>query len=117
MEKFNFKRASLLAITLATLGGCGIDGEEGTVPASNENGAVPSVQVEYYDNGNRLLSYSNINGQLADIFQTCDGRDLLEQTEFFKYGYGAAGNSISRSVGHSACVDGILTPEDFQLNS
>lgn len=115
MEKKTFfrKAATVLLPASVLLAACAGD-TSGNVPAPTEGGE-PHIEAVYYANGNRTLQYKNDDGVMADIFQTCDGRDLVEQSEFLKYGYGAAGNSISRSVGHAACVDGVLTPEDFAV--
>ncbi len=56
----------------------------------------------YYDN----LGYPN-------TFEYCDGvgGDLVNITA--EGGIGGTTNAMTRSVGHKACEDGLLTPEDF----
>ncbi len=96
---------------------CGSD-EEAITDSEPSTANQVTIETKYFPNGARLISYSNDNGQFADRFQHCDGLDLTEQTELFGPRYdGASGNAIVRSVGHPACADGVLTPEDFELQS
>lgn len=95
-----------IATVLAACGGGGSDSEPAQA-APDE----PHLEAEYYQNGNRMLRYEDDNGVFLDIFQTCDGTDLLEQTSRI---YGA-GNTQERAVGHAACADGRLTESDFQV--
>jgi len=100
------------------MGACGNDTNSVPSPDAVTSAAnQPHIKAEYYSNGTRILRYENEDGYYADIFQACDGPDLVEQTAFLKYGYGAAGNSVERSVGHAACVDGTLTEDDFKTGS
>lgn len=120
MEKILSPRSISLAFGLGVgallMGACGSD-ESGDIQSpqvQTDADELPMVTAEYYTNGTRVLRYKNVDGDYGDIFQACDGQDLIEQTEFLKHGYGAAGNSMQRSVGHIACADGRLTPEDFE---
>jgi hypothetical protein len=125
MEKINgeARRTGLLRATLvagglgmaAILTACGASDPEPVQTVSTE----PRLEAEYYQNGNRMLRYQDDGGEFADVFQTCDGADLLEQTEFSYAGIGnsgvAAGNSVERTAGYAACADGRLTESDFQV--
>lgn len=70
------------------------------------------VEAKYFGNGTRTLIMIGGNyehGGLKDIFEFCDGRDLVEET-FTTQG----ASSVERSTDHRACIDdGKLTPEDF----
>ncbi|MCA9349325.1 hypothetical protein KC878_04280, partial [Candidatus Saccharibacteria bacterium] len=61
------------------------------------------------------LSFFNDQENYADIIEFCDGNDLVEQTALSTYGSGAAGNAIARTIDHPACLDGMLTPSDFEV--
>lgn len=102
-----------LAGSLGFLLACGEASGQTSSPDPEGGGSEPTVVAEYYQNGNRILRYEDDGDAFADVLQICDGQDLLEQTEFLKVGYGAGGNSVERSVGHTACTDGRLTADDF----
>lgn len=81
-----------------------------------------SVRKTTFANGTRLIrltgavdQHSNVGNYPVDIFEFCDGNDLVEETLNYEYGdYPViAGGSVSRSVDYTGCVDGKLTPSDF----
>jgi hypothetical protein len=113
-----FRTAGLaLAVGLAsiTLASCGDDSGSAPKPEDTTAEDAPNIRADLYPNGTRVLRYINDSGYYADVLQACDGTDLIEQTEFLKYGYGAGGNSVERSVNHPACADGKLTASDFKI--
>ncbi len=124
MERLSIRRIATATVPLALLlAACGddevtvrdaeTDRVENVNPANDVN---ISVEAVYHENGTRTLRYINDDDYYADLFQICDGRDLLEQTaEHGMRADGRSGNAPERSVGHPACADGILTPQDFAL--
>ena len=111
----------LLLPAALLLSACGSDGTTEAAPAptgpiiSDEGHDVKEI---YYTNGDRRLHFQDGYGRtLTDIYQHCDGHDLVEQTYQNVYDRGASGNDMSRTVGHAACADGRLTPEDFALTT
>lgn len=99
-----------LCIGSLLLMSCGEDTE--SIEDSQTN-AGPTVETEYYSSGMRIIYYKDDDGAYSDVLQFCDGPDLLEQTSF-NY---RSGNAPARSVGHAACADGVLTPEDFEVEA
>lgn len=98
---------------MVALSGCG--GDKESTPEESRREAIESaagIEAEYLPNGNRIISYDHDNRKYANILQVCEGRDLLEQTSALGK---TSGNAIFRSVGHPACEDGMLTPEDFEI--
>lgn len=94
---------------------------------------VPKIQVKYFSDGSRELITSGLNvsdeintgegldnntgySGLTDIFQFCDGPDLVEQTKGWTSNE-VISTSISRSVDYRGCADGRLTPSDFTPRS
>jgi hypothetical protein len=81
-------------------------------PELNKDGDG-QVQIEdmYYPNGTRVRSFPSERYWFNRVLSVCDGGDLVE------YGT-SSGNgttaTVERSVQHSACADGRLTPSDFQ---
>jgi len=90
--------------------------------------SVPEVKVHYFSNGSRELILEGINdgdartffngygegwSSFEDIYEWCDGKDLVEQTSGVTNGNGANSTSIIRTVGYAACADGRLTSSDF----
>ncbi len=111
-------RGALLCIPLFAIALTGCSGDNDRTPPTPEERAQEAerkalgTDAEYLPNGNRLITYRNDElGEYSDILQSCDGLDLLEQTD----DNGRSGNASSRSVDHPACEDGRLTPEDFKL--
>ncbi len=120
MEKIFIPRAIGAAVGLCigslVLIGCGggsANGESTTSSSEPEATPSPSIEVEYYDNGMRIIRYEEEDGYYSDILQFCDGRDLVEQTSY----HIRSGNASTRSVGHVACVDGVLKPDDFKVGA
>lgn len=135
--KERLSKAVTTATALVALGGlAGACAAESNADAANQQNhaapaappEIPKVGVKYFPNGSRELVFTTLNkhddnkNALGDdneyfqnIFQICDGKDLLEQAEGFNFGAGTMAVSISRSVGYAACTDGHLTPEDFPL--
>lgn len=115
MERLSARRIATASIPLALLlAGCGSYEDENSstdrVESANpSNGEDIYLEAVYHQNGTRTLRYRNQDYSYADIFQACDGKDLLEQTEDF----GKSGNAPERTVDHPACADGVLTPDDF----
>lgn len=72
----------------------------------------PSVEALYRANGSRVMDVDvpGISRGTQRILAFCDGRDLIETTAPLSEDAGA---SILRSVGHRACMDGMLKPADF----
>lgn len=103
----------LLGISSLALFACGGESEE-TQPAKTDIVEQTGVNQTYFDDGSRLTEYKD-SDKYADIKSFCDGRDLVEQTEFKVSAYKAAGNSMARSVNHPACDDGKLVPSDFNI--
>jgi hypothetical protein len=117
-RKSNVIRAALLAgglSVVALLAGCGQSSTDRVDDAPKPE-AKPTVTYEYFSDGTRQLKYTGSESKwFATIFESCDGPDLVEQTEYSGHGYGGAGNDIERSVNHPACVDGKLTESDFKI--
>ncbi len=117
MERLSIRRIATATVPLALLlAACGGYEDENSSTdrvesATPSNGDDIYIEAVYHQNGTRTLRYRNQEYLYADIFQTCDGKDLLEQTEDF----GKSGNAPERSVGHPACADGVLTPQDFAI--
>lgn len=122
MEKLKNNREKLnkrkLAAVFGLIGGlilAGCSEHEGSEKENKEvEIIVPTVNKEYYDNGISITTYENTD-LMSTILSFCDGNDLVDQTEFIRNRSGAAGNSLSRSVGHPACADGSLTESDFNF--
>jgi len=109
----------LAALSFVALSGCAdTQYPEGFTPVESseltgENGRVVA-EATYFDNGTRQLTVSawksNIESAqarlevISTVNQFCDGNDLVEVSTT---------SSVSRSVEHKACEDGMLTPDDF----
>ena len=86
----------------------------------NFKGRYSDFRVEhlYTESGKRITVYEDPSKDSRDVYITtnvayCDGQDLVEMP---MAGYG--GNSvITRSIGHEACNDNVLTPSDFEANT
>lgn len=107
--------ATLAATTALFATACA--GEESSDGDYQEAGGKTKSEItiskEIFADGIRVIDFENSN--FGDIYQFCDGPDLVEQVEYVD-GYNAgAGNSMTRSVDHLACSDGTLTATDFQL--
>jgi hypothetical protein len=117
VERLSTRRIATVAVPLALLlAGCGSYEDENSstdrVESANpSNGEDIYLEAVYHQNGTRTLRYGNQDFSYANIFQVCDGKDLLEQTEDF----GKSGNAPERSVDHPACADGVLSPDDFAI--
>lgn len=75
------------------------------------------LHKKYTQNGQRVTQYAPYEREslFSETLAYCDGVDLVEVTNA---NYTDAGPSaITRSVGHAACIDGVLRPEDFQPTS
>jgi hypothetical protein len=110
------KKAAVLVLPASMLlAACGsntadnVDSEPIRVEQVGGDGV--GVSYIYYENGTRMIDFANMTS-IDDVVQVCDGPDLFEQTATGSY---AAGSSIIRTAGHAACIDGKLTPDDFQL--
>lgn len=120
MEKLQLRR--LLAPVSIALGSimltaCSGDVEGSQKPSTQEQEEaaenLPITEVEFLPNGNRIIRYKEAQDsrRYADVLQTCDGPDLLEQTALrFR-----SGNAMARTKDHDACEDGVLTKEDFTI--
>ena len=82
-----------------------------------------TYQTKYFDDGTRLIKFSGQEVHSPDygytpndIYEFCDGRDLVEETLTYVGGNGELPESLSRSVNHPACADGKLTPSDFTIH-
>lgn len=99
--------AALIGITAISLTGCGSE-----TPIEE----FPEASVTYDDKGRRITDFTS--DDFADIIAFCDGNsedgfDLVEQTSITWNGNAGAGNSMTRTAGHPACGDGVLTEADF----
>ena len=125
IERFErFKKPVALAV-ISTLGltACANNGEQSTsgTATSQETVETPTNeikrQVAYSEDGSRTIYLSGSADKDdayyvgANIYQFCDGKDLVEET--LRHWRVAAGIAISRSVQHPACADGKLTEADF----
>ncbi|MCA9331606.1 hypothetical protein KC968_01550 [Candidatus Saccharibacteria bacterium] len=104
--------ALALCISAVAVTACG-----GNAEPERDNGVIEtvdqtSVSHTYFEDGSRLTEYKDADNY-APILSHCDGRDLVDQTNFAKAPYKGAGNAIDRAVDHPACADGRLTPDDF----
>ncbi len=117
-KKSNAIRATLVAGGLgvaALLTGCSQSSTDKVDDAPKPE-VKPTVTSEYFSDGTRRLRYTGSEGRLfSTVFESCDGSDLVEQTEYSGHGNGGAGNDLERSVGHPACADGKLTESDFAV--
>ncbi len=132
-EYFPKKAIALTMILGLGLTACSSEGKKDP-PAKPHNSkpapTVPNVQVKYFANGSRELVMTAINksgaidgkegidvygfSAVTDIFQFCDGPDLVEETEGFTENDGnTIANGLARSVSFPGCADGRLTPSDF----
>jgi hypothetical protein len=86
--------------------------EEGELPNSSE--VSESI---FTSDGRRITLVPSVVGlqdEAIAITEYCiggSGGDLITISE--QRVYRGAGGGIDRAVGHAACADGILTPEDF----
>ena len=119
MEKPKNIRKGLAAAGLGFAGvmllsGCASDSEGGTISEVSDGVSVsdasnaPEITIEYYADGTRRVGYAfdKNYGVGFYIIGHCEGGDLVE-TGLLR------GYSFERSVGHAACADNRLTPEDF----
>jgi hypothetical protein len=106
------RRRMLATVLVVSLGltACG-SSDEGDNPAEVRTSGI-EVAAEYFEDGTRIVRLKDDGNYYSDIYGRCDGLDLVEQTRWNDSG---AGNAITRSVGHTACADGRLTPEDFAI--
>jgi hypothetical protein len=95
-----------------TAGACGGDGAKEPEPqtpeaqvAANANGM--DIKVSWGEN-RRVLT--NPDDPQYRVDQMCDGLDFVETSSVY-WGY-----VTDRQVGHVACADSVLTPEDFPAN-
>jgi hypothetical protein len=103
----------LATLTLASCGGED-DATQGQQPSATETTNAPGVEHTYYDDGSRHTDYKDEAGDYSDVWAYCDGPDMVEQTAYNGGYKAAAGNALTRSVGHPACTDGELTVADFR---
>lgn len=110
--------AILLGVSSLAIASCGGSAESATDSAAKKIDTIEQsgAQYTYFDDGSRMTIYQD-EDNYADVLSFCDGRDLVDQTEFMTYFEKGAGNSIERSVDHPACADGKLTPDDFRIHS
>jgi hypothetical protein len=77
-----------------------------------------TIEHSYTESGQRITTYSNFDdgfygGGVTSNIGYCDGADLIEMPLMY---YSDGGTSaITRSVRHSACLDGRLDESDFTL--
>lgn len=107
----------------AVLAACAAPAAEPPEPAattpepgiSDINGFQPIIK--YYPNGTRSIRLEILNANGNPVYNNrsalefCDGLDLVGIGEAW---YVDTSGSIERSVGHAACLDGRLTPTDFE---
>lgn len=105
------RKVAPLLLGSAALIGCG---ESSPLDSDEERTTNPTITHTYYDSGLRRIEYHGEAGHYADVLQFCDGHDLVEQTDFQRIQRGGSGNSLTRSVGHQACEDMVLTNVDFE---
>lgn len=108
--------AVVLAVGLVACGGSakGAPAQQ-TKPAATQS--HPDIQVKYYGDGERELIMDNSNysgtlrgGPVLNVFEFCDGNNLVAETEEFGNG---SSSSIAMTANAQECVDGRLTPSDF----
>lgn len=100
-----------------SIAGCGDDNEKESInnnpsaearkaPNTNKIG----VEVEYFSDGSRKIVFDDENSldTYSTILGFCDGPDYVEITAQ------GSGTGLSRSPDHKACLDGSLTPSDFE---
>lgn len=89
---------------------------------------VPNIQVRYFPNGSRELNVSNFDsskfaggsdeycedgeGCMDNLYEWCDGKDLVEEI-LFGQSLDDAAAQAQRLPNYPACADGRLTPSDF----
>ena len=117
-EHLKLKTASLGLVTLLGVSACAESSAtaRSTPEAPKRNPGI-AHSVEYYADGSRVIHLrgNTLDGNEAmtfplDIYQFCDGKDMVEQT-LGERGY--ASGAITRDINYPACTDGILTASDF----
>ncbi len=104
----NLVTATAIGLGVAACGG-NVEDEHVTPKTETQTEGQFKVTHTYQDGQRISYTYSSRGNFVAVSYAYCDGGDLRELDD---YGYG--GGDI-RSVGHTACTDGQLTPEDFTM--
>lgn len=106
-ERLVRKIAIGASLTLASIAGL--------TACSSDSAPDPTTQIDfevehvYTPDGQRVSTIATPIPTRVTAF--CDGADFVELARLQT----GPGISISRSVGHAACVDGRLSPFDFML--
>jgi len=111
--------AVALGLGVTACGSSGKSSREADQPSSGTSrldSSEVAVSAQYFSNGTREL-HLNTSGEAHaynNIFEFCDGNDMVEETIRDFYGSAGETSAISRSVDYPGCTDGKLTPADFQ---
>ena len=72
-------------------------------------GSGVTITQIYTEDGRRITRTNGFSAE--DVFDYCDGPDLVERTEWTRFDT----SGLARSPNHPACADGRLDPADFAL--
>lgn len=119
MKEFLREKRGALALTVAfglgasACGGANASSKPKEAPTLSANGVT--IHTQYFSNGVREQTIESDatdsnNGFDVNIVEFCDGKDLVSVAN------GDLTTTLpTRTVNYPGCVDGKLTPSDFQI--